>query len=796
MADFEYEQLKTLFENLGDRLDRTPGDQATMEELNKMRTLLDRMNKQLNSRKKSTSKQDHKEFIDQFFEQWKSENPLGTLKDREKKGRRQTLIQEERKRPKSFKPLDDELGGVNKSTKNFGSIITGINQKLNRTSDGLDNFMSNLKKGGILAAVGGGTGTAIGKVGMALAERTDAYRDLITSSEGSITSIEDMTNAANAAGMSARELADQLLKGSQGARLLGGLKFAGLTNALTKTTAAAGNLGLTFEKRAEATQDFLSSSTDRGNLKDLSQDQMTRGIIKLVKSSEETAHILGLTRDDALKAAKDRAADHAMNAIIRSMNLSEDTMNSLNSSLDVLKNTGGSAAENMLKQLVANGSLTTADTTTLAATDPELYKTVSGLAERYRKGENIPKEQVAQIISQYAKSNRNSELTTLKARLSVANVVDPNVAGAFDSSLQIQDRGASLSTDKLNDRLGDAGTRALLDGEEVQRRASSVLAATFDALSNTTLKKFGNSMENLALKMQEWSTKLVSTAESTQAHPTIMSTAAIGLLGGALAMPLIGTIMKGRGLLKGARSIMGSIGGATAEAGASGIGGATAEAGIGGASLEAGSGLAAFAAPAALTLGGLAVGGLGMYAGNRIIDNRKGESFLGTNDKEKGVIGSRGSGYLTSILAGAGGGALVGSAFGGVGAIPGAVVGGLLGLGSAVWSDWDNLTGKNNQSANGSMNPLTGSPTPNPRRPAANASGGVASETPIDQIMQRVMVANEASVVFLKKIKENSEAQVSMMKDELSMMRSYSDKMIRLLEENNTYTKLTAMNGS
>jgi muramidase (phage lysozyme) len=84
-------------------------------------------------------------------------------------------------------------------------------------------------------------------------------------------------------------------------------------------------------------------------------------------------------------------------------------------------------------------------------------------------------------------------------------------------------------------------------------------------------------------------------------------------------------------------------------------------------------------------LGGLAIGGLAL--GAHQVGRNQGESFLGTQRGEGGLLSSRASGYASNIAGGAAAGALAGSFIPVLGNIGGAIIGGLGGLITSVIED-------------------------------------------------------------------------------------------------------------
>lgn len=824
MSDISYEQMKVLFENLADRIDKTGGDKATQD-------ALDRVQKVMNDTLKSVEKMTRQgtadskaiqKVLNDFVVEFSRNAPRQAASTGPRQphrpysqysGYRRPGIQTRNHTPAHNQPdnrsgdtyirrkkaeQDNDLRGIHDHAKAQGESTNSI-MRLKKGVDslygGISGFMGKIKSDGFLSAVTGGgvAGAALGLAG----ERADAYRTMIASGEGQFSSIQQMNNSANDAIMSVQDLAKAMIEGqgATGARQLGGSDYAKLTAAFTKNNAQMANLGLSFEQSQGMIQSYLDLQKTQGTIRNRTAEDMAAGIAKIKLSSEESAHILGITRDDALKAARDQAADPLANAIFKSKGFSADKIGDINMNASTLEQEGAGFADIFKSGAMGSGMPATEMGRRQMQLDPESTDLIMKAGAAQAAGQKV--DMLALTAQLKTLNNKNTGALgqqAMMARYGPNSVMADSITAKAQSSVVLANANATKGVDKL----GDAGTRAALKLEGVNRSAENAIRGLEDLAMNSTMNAHGKQLEGMVDGVRNGLNTTNSGLRTLQGFPQTVAVITESLLGLAAVVGTASVVFKG---IAGVKNIASILGGGANAAGAAGGGGsfiarllgrgAGAAGGAGGAGGAAGAGMLG---PAALVLGGLAVGAGGAYAGNRIIGNRSGESFFGSGDKEKGFVGSRSNGYLTSILGGAGGGALVGSAFGGVGAIPGAVIGGALGLGSALYSDWDNITGKG--AANASNDPRTQTALQQQMAKQDAAADATGNRTPgmlsPYQMNQRLMEASERAAGLLQSIKDNSDQQVGLLREELGLTRSYGERMSRLLEETSRNTRQIA----
>lgn len=127
--------------------------------------------------------------------------------------------------------------------------------------------------------------------------------------------------------------------------------------------------------------------------------------------------------------------------------------------------------------------------------------------------------------------------------------------------------------------------------------------------------------------------------------------------------------------------------------------------------------------------------------------------------------------------------------FAGVGAIPGAIGGGLVGLGSAIYSDWNHPDGAANAAGGNKVKMPSGVQN---LRQAANATGGNKTNDPATMMMKletKLLEVSTASLNQLVDIKKSHHRQLELMREDIGANKAATDRLARLLEESNRNTK-------
>lgn len=788
MADFDLEQLKTLFENLGDRLERTKGDELSRDELYRIRQMLTRMSNQANNAK--GSELNPQDLVNEFFKEWKTQDPLKGLRDRGTTGQpRRTIIQEEQARRRGdtqgFTFLDRELRGSGNEVDQFGRSV-------DKAGTDATTFSKRLQAAqGAFGAAAGAASSIFTKMVDVGAERIDYYRDVLASGEGTIDSMQDLGRQTVAAGVTVEQFAKAMKEGTQGARLLGGIRWLQLNKAVTEMTRSSGSMGMTVEQLQAASQDYSEILRMQGLSRDRSTEQMAQGMISLVRSGEATANILGKTREEALASQKEQASNSNVQASMTAQGFNDNQRQALNDLAVTFANTYGEAGKTLINDIIQFGQPLNKSATELAATLPEIQDIARNRVANVKGNQNVDVEQ-SNYATARAIRGLSQNLTKDRSRLgqyaNLGALSDSALSGNFTSIT-----GGILAGNNLNTNIQrNAGTRQD-QGSEERRAGVGVLQlnqiaqdfkvaseAAINAVFNPMVSEYGPYLRNTVNPaLHDFANMLISMANGAEKNTSLMANLGVAALGLAGAFTLFSSAI---GIASKTLGIFGSLGRGFGALFARG-GAAAATAGAG----EAAAG--GLLAGAALPLAGIAAGGLGIYAGGSMIQNRQGESFLGTGQNEKGFFGSRATGYGTAAAGGALTGAAIGSLIPVFGTAIGAGIGGLAGLGYAWWND---SSGNASQAPQTTRTP-TRAPMAGSRSQPANATGQRNRNVlTMDQMTNKIMEASDRSANYLKSIKDATEQQVATMREDIAVARGVGERLARLLEEGNRNMKLLA----
>lgn len=829
MADFDLEQLKTIFENLGERLNQTQGDNLTRAEMARVRGVLERMSRKIDgisrttsttarnqerSRQGATPSSDNpKTLIKEFLDDMKKENIIEEMRNRQRTQSGTILLDEE---AKSRRTIISELQDYQEETGETSEFIKDLGQETKKTQTGLERFGEALKKSGIATAAAGITKTALNAADISL----DAYRSIMASGEGSIGTLQQLNRAAGAAGRTVEQFSQNMEKGTEGARLLGAVRFANMNKAVQEMTRASGAMGMTVDMIDKAGQEYAEILRLQGMSTDRTNEQMAEGMIRMVRSSEITASILGKTREEAIALAREQATNQNVTAAMLSQGMGDNQIAARQFAGAALKEQFGEGALTALNDLMTFGTIINTSAAEFVSRSPEAFDMIRALATDIRN--DVKAEDVQQRNAMRMEA-MGASLVNDRSRLGMTAMLASIEGGSGSKEFTELIRGAMLSQNigNLAEKLENAGSkldqRAQTDEEaagtvgfvqmnEVDQLRKVVQEQAVLAVFNATVTTFGDTLANdINPRLIEFSETLVESMNTISKE----NAGLVGSLGGGLVAltAAVGGIVAAAGALsaiKNGLSIFSMLRGGSA-AGALASGGAGAAAGgvrggtilgslMGGGAPAGGAASAAGAATRGAGLFGRALpivgaGLLGYEAlsfGADQIGNRRGESLTGTGQGEGGFFGSRLSGYLTSMAGGAATGGLIGAGFAGIGAIPGAIAGGAIGLGSALYNDFTQPTMPNrdqNMRASRSDQPISRS----------DASGqNIGANLNIDQMTNRMMMASEKAAELLKQMKENSDAQLGLAREEISLIRDHNGRVLRLLEQGNRNTKMIA----
>jgi hypothetical protein len=527
MADFDLEQLKTLFENLGDRLEKTKGDQLSRDELMRIRAVLTRLGGKIDKAGATGKAPNANTLIDELIRGVRKAQ-TGTSGKAASPGTKTTIIRQEQARRKADTGgntiLDQLMRKAGKETgefagdidqagmrvKTFGERMTGANAALGVAATAASTFANKMLGAG--------------------AERVDYYRDLLSSGEGTVSSMQDMGRRAAQAGMTVQQFVEAMTKGTQGARQLGAIKFGDVRKSVLEMSKASGYMGMLPDQITAVTSTYAEILRLQGAGQNRSSEVIAGGILNLVKSSETTAHILGKTRDEALDAQKLAAADYQFNAVADSQGFNTTTANAVR---EIFKNNFGDTGVQAITDQLTFGQVVNKPAADLLATNPDLQRVLDLSENMLKSGASETDIQVA--VARALKTNgallaNNKDQQRQYAQ--IAQIDGQAIGGALRANLQNRFLSQSNNTDKNFNRATDqnqneeqrAGVGALQVAETFQKiRVAGDAAIT--AFFNPMVDTYGPKLRDTVLPaMDAFSNKLTNGAIEASTHTSAMAT--------------------------------------------------------------------------------------------------------------------------------------------------------------------------------------------------------------------------------------------------------------------------------
>lgn len=818
MSDISYEQMKVLFENLADRIDKTGGDKATQEALDRVQKV---MNDTLKSVEKMTrqgtadSKAIQKvlnDFVVEFSRNApRQPAPTGPRQPHRPYGAygqhgsyRRPGIQTRNHAPtqqddrsgdtyirRKKAEQDNDLRGLHDHSKAQGestNSIMRLKKGIDSLHSGITGFLGRAKSDGFLSAVAGG-GVAGSALGVAK-DRAEAYRALIASGDGQISSIQQMNNTANDAIMSVQDLAKAMTngQGATGARLLGASDYSKLTAVFTKNNAQLANLGLTFQESQDITQNYLDIQKNQGAIRNRSADEMAAGIADIKKSSEESANILGITREEALKAAKDEAADPMATAIFKGMGFDPKKITSINMDAQTLEKLMPGGSDLYKTGAMGSEMASTEMGRRMQQLSPALAKEIMDAGKAKAAGRDPDmKALTARLQSMDDKDAKFNGQLAFLGRYNSNGVLGEAIKAKAQSSIEL----ANANTEKQVPHLENAGTNAALGLDGLDRSARNAARGLEDLAMNSMLNTHGKQLNDMVNSVREGLDATNGGLRTLQGFPQTVAVITESLLGLAAVVGTASVVFKGFSTVKSALGFLGGgAGAAGADAGAAGGAGGAAAGGTFISRMLAGG----------KNVAGKALGSAaGMGKSSALISSLFEAGSYFTDDKSFSMKNLAKSGLRVggSVLGTVAGGALGSMILPGFGTAAGAIGGGYAGNKAGDW-----LAGKifgdddHNSPANASNDPRTQAALQQQMAKQDTAADATGNRTPgmlsPYQMNQRLMEASERAAGLLQSIKDNSDQQVGLLREELGLTRAYGERMSRLLEETSRNTRQIA----
>lgn len=539
MADFELEQLKTLFQNLADRLSNTKGDEYTIAKLALLEKSLNRIAGKIgehDSKAVIDSKALANKFSKEFLDELKRIAPSTSPHDGSSNtgaGRNQGPLNID---------FDKSTGGAFGKIKQFGSMVSGVSKALQSFGDGTVKAVNNIRSmdgsfGGLATAMGVGSG-AIGAFAKVLDDNVNTYRAVQSSAEGSIHGFEDMHQAMLTSISSASEFADAMTKGSDGVRLLGGMDWAKMNQGFRKATAEVGYYAMSVSQMRDAQSAYLDMMKNQGTLFDLNQDDLVKGMTELVKSSKESASILGKNREDTLKQIANQSLDANFQAFLKSSGYDPKQVMQINTLLGSLPDElQGIVKESSQLYGGFSDSDKAQKSAVIQGTDMGDFvnQLIQGIYSKRAGGDNYVRDNLGAFQS----AGKNADV----ARGGTAASLNAAGAEQFGFINRMTQAGAMLKPKELADEQRkqedanskDPGKVAVLSAEVMAKQAAATMDAAINKVFDNSLKQFGPQMLESVHAIDAWTAKL---QESIKALDGIGGSALLlaGIAGSALAI--------------------------------------------------------------------------------------------------------------------------------------------------------------------------------------------------------------------------------------------------------------------
>lgn len=549
MADFELEQLKTLFQNLADRLSNTKGDEHTLARL----ALLDRSLKNIadkigahDSRAVIDSKALANKFSREFLDELKRVAPHDPINlppgARSGAGAGQGMLNIDLEKQTGFvSRLKGLSEGVSKTTKIISGLTGGIATATDRvrTMDG--SF-------GSMATAMGLTGAAAGVMTKILDTNVDAYRGVQSSAEGSITSFEQMHQAMATSITTATEFSAAMTKGSDGVRLLGGMEWAKFNKGFRDATREVSFYAMTLPQIQAAQSSYLDMLKNQGTLFDLNQNDLVQGLNSLIKINDKMAGILGKNREDQMKAAQDQSRDSDFQTFLQSQNYSQDQLTQINQALAAAKQIDPKLEASIKDMAMSGGGLQGANAAYMGPmSGNQVGQEAISAAQKIFNGQVGPRfaEDMMGSLRDAAKTVPIDQRTTLGQIGRMGGNEDfTAMTRTIMNLLSTKDPAAVPDADK---KVGGDAEKAVLGVEEAAKSVAASMDAALNRVMDTTLGKFGTTIKDSNTAIVEWSDSLRRSMGNMNSLTDALALTA-GAGGTGLLIASIGTVGAAAGI--------------------------------------------------------------------------------------------------------------------------------------------------------------------------------------------------------------------------------------------------------
>lgn len=512
MAEFDNEELRRIFQNLGDRLANTKGDENTVEKLAAVEKAINKLDKTLNSankKSKAEQKKDRDDLIKDLVKELNNMPVLNELKE---------TIEDQ--------GINNSGPGQNKIADEFGNV-KGFSSAVGQSILAFGKFSSTLANAaaGIVTNFGNLNGSmsgfakalglseksaAAGMIAM-VDQNVDAFRMLIESAEGTIGSIMDLREAMSKSSLGAEEFARAIAEGTQGTRLMGAQPWAQLYASIKQQTKDMAYYGYTTQGLVKAQNEYLEMASNRGDLiqQKLSDEMLAKGLDNLLKVNNDVATILGQTRDEALAKAAEQSRDSEVIAYMSGMN--DDQARAANTMLQMLNAVDKSLGDMGKDFLIYDGNLQMDTAKTASVLPPEMVEYLRDIMMRLGRGE-INQEQVTDEFRRITELYRdNITPEQLKAIAQISRTGQEQFTDATRINMGFNKTNIEDPDNKdLGTNIKDALTQGLLGLEQQIKNISAGVQDLITQFIFEPLTEFGDyvksgfdSLDGFIQKMRE-----------------------------------------------------------------------------------------------------------------------------------------------------------------------------------------------------------------------------------------------------------------------------------------------------
>lgn len=501
MDSYELEAMRKFMDALGNRLNQTKGDDKIRADLNRINRTIERRLSELNNTT-SRSKGGSSKTTDDMSKQLRRlietmEKNSSSFQGNDTRKNRADKASSDKSLAGRY--LDNDYGDTDRASEKFVKVMqktqdkfVGINKSLSDMAGHIKLFATSM------------TG-AVKSVDGFVERNANAYRSVLNSSEGSIKSIMQMRDVSNNAGLTFEDFSKAMETGSDGVRLLGGIQWANMNKKVRETGRTMGMFGMTVDQIMDTQSLYLQTLKDQGIDLSTENRDLSSGMVRLIKSSETMANIMGTTRDEQLKLAAQAARDKNFNMALRSQGFDNEQITQISTWAQNIEKELGAGAAAMYKDMLTFGTIVNEDAALAAAAMPELVGAmdqVTTSAHGLKNGLD-PKQFSLDTASRLkgAANEIGSDPTRMLNAAQLASIKNNQNANMFGDLINFQTGAATLKVDRdahsATQTPEGSFEDTMLEWNDLKKRFESGIQSVFTSLLGSVLEVFGDEISAL-----------------------------------------------------------------------------------------------------------------------------------------------------------------------------------------------------------------------------------------------------------------------------------------------------------